>query len=174
MISNHLNSKLLNIRLIVFDVDGTLTDGAMYYSQAGEAMKRFSTRDGMGFTLLQRAGILTAIITSENSEISQKRAEKLKINEIILASRDKTSSIMQLSKKLDIKLQHIAYMGDDINDEHIMRLCGISACPSDAVNLIRQTADYVCRANGGNGAAREFCELVLLAQDKSITLTENW
>lgn len=162
------------VKLLVMDVDGTLTDGAMYYSERGEELKRFSTRDGMGLTLLHRSGLRTAIITSENSLIVARRAEKLKISEVILGSRDKTTTLQELARRMSISTEDIAYIGDDVNDLHAMRLSGLSACPSDAVRVIRDVAHYVCSAAGGYGAVREFAEFILISQNHPITLPEQW
>lgn len=173
-ISPNLIDKLRKIRLIIMDVDGTLTDGAMYYSAEGEAMKRFSTRDGMGLTLLHRADIQTAIMTSENSAIAAKRAQKLQVSHVVLNARNKKQELLILSQKLSVNLDEIGYIGDDVNDENPMRMCGFSATPSDGVEFIRNIADYVCTNSGGNGAVREFAELVLKAQDKPISLPEQF
>jgi len=162
------------IHMVVMDVDGTLTDGAMYYSAEGEAMKRFDTRDGMGLTLLRRAGYRLAIITSEQSQIAQKRAEKLRIDDVILGSHDKTTSLKELARKHSLALESIAYIGDDVNDEHVMSLCGLTACPSDAAAVIRNTAHVCCTSRGGHGAVREFAEMILTANGHPVTLTENW
>lgn len=162
------------IRVLAMDVDGTLTDSAMFFSAQGEAMKRFSTRDGMGVTLLQRAGIECVIITSENSQIAKSRAEKLKINHVLLHSRNKTADLSTLMEELDIPLHAVAYIGDDVNDAPVMDVCGLTACPADAVATILHKAHVVCTATGGNGAVREFAELILLAQGRPITLTEGW
>lgn len=174
MIIKDLKSKLSKVKLLVMDVDGTLTDGAMYYSASGEELKRFSTRDGMGITLLQKSGIKTAIVTSEASQIALKRGEKLKIDKIILGSKDKTSSLEELCKYFEINIEEIAYIGDDVNDLHAMKMAGISACPGDSVESIKKIADFICIANGGNGAVRELCEKILKAQEKPTILTENW
>lgn len=162
------------IKLLLMDVDGTLTDSAMYFSARGEELKRFSTRDGMGITLLHRAGIRTGIITSENSEIVTRRAEKLGIQEVVLGCHDKTTTFYDISRRLGIAPNDIAYIGDDVNDLHVMRLCGLSGCPSDAVEAIRSQAHMVSAYPGGNGAVREFAEFILISQGKSITLPERW
>ncbi len=162
------------VKLLVMDVDGTLTDGAMYYSERGEELKRFSTRDGMGITLLHRAAIQTAIITSEHSPIVVRRAEKLRIHEVMLGSKDKTTTLLDMARRLNLVPEDIAYIGDDVNDLHVMKLCGLSACPADAVEIIRETAHLVCQRLGGNGAVRELAEFILVAQDKPITLPEQW
>ncbi|MCC6845841.1 MAG: HAD hydrolase family protein [Bacteroidetes bacterium] len=170
----NLHDKLRHIEAVVMDVDGTMTDGAMYFGANGEVMKRFSVRDGMGITLLQRAGIRTAIVTSENSPIVISRAAKLKIERVVLGSRNKKRAIIELSEQLGTILGNIAYIGDDVNDADPMRLCGVSACPSDAVATIRDIADFICTSEGGKGAVREFAEAILIAQGKSITLPESW
>ncbi|MBI2793481.1 MAG: HAD family hydrolase [Ignavibacteria bacterium] len=169
-----VNDHGSKITLLVMDVDGTLTDGAMYYSAQGESLKRFSTRDGMAITLLNRAGIESVIMTSEQSEIAVKRANKLGIKEIILGTHDKCSSIVELAARRNIPFEAIAYIGDDVNDAHVMKLCGLTACPSDAVESIKEIVHYVCSASGGNGAVREFAELILRSQHKPVTLPEKW
>lgn len=166
--------RALRVKLLVMDVDGTLTDGAMYYSENGEQLKRFNTRDGMGITLLHKANIQTAIITSEHSPIVVRRAEKLRIQEVMLGSKDKTTTLLDMARRLDFVPEDIAYIGDDVNDLHVMRLCGFSACPVDAVQTIRETAHLVLQKTGGNGAVREFAEFILVTQGKPITLPEQW
>ena len=174
MMHDEIAARAKEIRLIVMDVDGTLTDGAMYYSPQGEALKRFSTRDGMGVTLAHRAGIRTAIITSEVSDIVVERAKKLKIAEVMLGSHDKTTALQSLTSRLSVPLHAVAYIGDDVNDLHVMQQCGLSACPSDAVAAIRTVAMVTCSMAGGNGAVREFIELILTSQGHPITIPEQW
>ncbi len=169
-----LAEKLKKIKLLIMDVDGTLTDSAMYYSPNGEELKRFSTRDGMGINLLQRAGIETAIITSENSPIVTARAEKLKIKHVLKGNRNKSDSLIIMATSLGLKTEEVAFIGDDINDIHAMKIAGASACPADATMHVMKIADYICKQNGGKGAVREFCEAILESQGKSILLPENW
>jgi YrbI family 3-deoxy-D-manno-octulosonate 8-phosphate phosphatase len=174
MIKNNLKGKLQEIKLLAMDVDGTLTDASMYYTANGEEMKRFSTRDGMGIMLLRKGGIDTAIITSEDSKIAEARAQKLSIGHIILGCRNKSKAIIELAEELSLTLENIAYIGDDVNDAPIMGIVGISACPSDAAQTVKNIATIVCDNAGGNGAVREFCELILQSQNKLITLNEDW
>lgn len=174
MNEHDLKEKLERIKLLVMDVDGTLTDSAMYYSAKGEELKRFSTRDGMGITLLHKAGLQSAIVTSEESQVALARAEKLKINHIYLGSRNKLAALKNLTENMSISLENIAYIGDDVNDLHAVSVSGCSACPSDAVDVIKNNVDYICKFPGGNGAVREFIELILLTQNKEITLSNNW
>jgi 3-deoxy-D-manno-octulosonate 8-phosphate phosphatase (KDO 8-P phosphatase) len=138
------------------------------------ALKRFNIRDGMGIVLLHKAGIKTAIITSEQTELVKKRAETLKIDKIIQGSRNKYASLSLLSNELDISLEQIAYIGDDVNDLHCLQKVGFSMAPSDAHDLIRNEVDYVSKYKGGNGAVRELCDLVLESKQMSITLPEDW
>ena len=169
-----LQERAARIQLVVMDVDGTLTDGAMYYGPQGEALKRFSTRDGMGLTLLRRADIQLAIITSEDTPIVTTRAAKLKIPHVIMGCHDKSATFLDLSRRLSVSPECIAYIGVDVNDLHVMGLCGLAACPSDAVEAIQQRAHYIARATGGNGAVREIAEIILQAQLKPLTLPEQW
>lgn len=169
-----LNEKLKKIKLLAMDIDGTLTDATLYYSANGEELKRFSTRDGMGITLLRKGGIEAAIITSETSPIVTARAKKLQIEHVYLGSRDKSSSLKEIATKLGITLEEIAYIGDDVNDYHALNIAGFSACPFNSVDAIRETVDYICNADGGKGAVRELCEMILTSQNKSLILQENW
>jgi YrbI family 3-deoxy-D-manno-octulosonate 8-phosphate phosphatase len=166
--------RLATVRLVVLDVDGTLTDGGMYYSAEGDVLKRFYVQDGMGITLLQRAGIEIALLTSENSPIVTARAKKLKITHVILGCQAKKKALEELSQKLSIPLEQVAYMGDDVNDEASMQIAGVKVCPGDALPRIQAISDYVCKRPGGNGAVREFAEMLLKAQNKSNTLPIVW
>lgn len=162
------------IQMLVMDVDGTLTDGAMYYGPQGDALKRFATRDGMGLQLLRNAGFQTGIITSENSPIVTERAKKLQIHHVELGSRNKPRSLQLILEKTGLTANAIAYIGDDVNDIHVMEQVGLCACPNDAVEAVKNIAHYICIAAGGNGAVREFCELLLHAQGKPVVLPVQW
>ena len=170
----NLKEKISKIKLIVFDVDGTMTDGKLYYSANGEELKRFSVRDGLGTILLNLAGIITAIITSENSPIVTARAKKLKIEHVILGSRNKTEAIRQLQKELNFSLEEIAFVGDDLNDLDVLQMVGFSACPNNAVNVVKDVVDFVSSYNGGDGAIREIAEEILILQNKSVNSPKNW
>ncbi len=156
-----LKQKAQKIKLFAMDVDGTLTDSAMYYSEKGEELKRFSTRDGMGITLLHQAGIKTAIIKNENTKIAEARAKKLRITKVILNSKDKLKDLTTLADNFKLKSENIAYIGDDINDIEALKFAGLSACPNDAVAEVKKNVDLVLSNNGGNGAVREFADLIL-------------
>ncbi|MEM4261111.1 MAG: HAD hydrolase family protein [Candidatus Woesearchaeota archaeon] len=173
-IDENLQQKLKDIELLIMDVDGTMTDSCVYYSAKGEEFKKFSIRDGMGIELLKLGNIKTAIVTTEDTPIVLARAKKLRIEEVITGSRNKGNAILELSKKLSIQLEKIAYIGDDVNDLPAIRIVGFSACPQNAVDIIKENVDYICINKGGDGAIREISELILKSQNKLTTLPENW
>jgi len=154
-------ADMTDIRMLVMDCDGVMTDTGMYYSETGEAFKKFSTRDGMAIELLRNAGLKSAIVTGENTLFAKRRAEKLKIDHVVLGAKDKKAELLSLSKKAGVKLTEIAYIGDDINDLSAMRLCGVTACPADAAKEVRETVDIVLKSRGGAGVVRELVELIL-------------
>ncbi len=152
------------IQLLLSDCDGVLTDGGVYYSDQGEVMKRFSIRDGMGVARLRNAGIETGIISGEVSRSVQQRADKLCITHVYLGVKDKLERILTLSNHHKIPLDAIAYIGDDVNDADVMSELyemSLTAVPGDAIPSVRFFAHYVCRANGGQGAFREFSDWIL-------------
>jgi 3-deoxy-D-manno-octulosonate 8-phosphate phosphatase (KDO 8-P phosphatase) len=160
--SEILNLKSKAIKIVFTDIDGVWTDNGVYYSAKGEELKRFSFRDGMGVERLRTlANLETGIITRENSGIVAKRAEKLKITQLHLGVLDKLDKVKQIVKELGINFQEVAYIGDDVNDLEIMKQCGLTACPSDAMFMIKEIADYQCLERGGYGAFREFAELII-------------
>lgn len=171
---SELKEKLKKIKILAMDVDGTLTDGSLYYTENGEIFKRFSAKDGMGITLLNKAEIKSAIVTSEISQIVPARAKKLGIEHVILGSKNKLQAIRDLSDQLNLTLEEIAYIGDDVNDYYVLKEVGFSACPQNAVEIVKEIVDYICNSNAGEGAVREVCDLILLSQNKSLILSENW
>ncbi len=162
--------RCASIRVVVSDVDGTLTDGGMYYTAQGEVMKRFSAHDGMGIRLLQRFGIEVVLLTSDSSGIASARAKKLGVEVVYEGAEDKTLYFKDIEQKLHVQSHEIAYIGDDVNDELAMQYCGVSACPADATPKIKHLAQYCCQNNGGDGALRELAELILVAQKKFYTV----
>ena len=161
--SGELTRAVSRIELFCVDVDGTLTDGGMYYSKTGEVMKRFDTRDALGMRLLRERGSDLAIITAENSDIVQSRARKLKIDDVHVGIKNKEAFVDQLLKQRNLNWEAFAYVGDDVNDLAVIRRAGLSACPCDATSEVRAVADYVCEESGGRGAVREVCDLILAA-----------
>lgn len=155
------SAKKLDIKIFLTDCDGCLTDGGMYYSENGDEMKRFHARDGMGFKLLKKQGIITGIITGENRKINQMRAKKLNIDEIFQNVVDKVSVIRHLCEKYHIKPESVAYVGDDINDLEAIKFVGYGCCVADAHEEIKKYAKYISNRNGGQGAIRDIIDRIL-------------
>ena len=154
-------NKCKKIKLIISDVDGVLTDGGMYYSEKGEELKRFNTKDGMGVELLSNKDIKTIFMTKENSKIVLRRAKKVKVSDVYINIKSKESMLPKIMKKFSIKQNEIAYIGDDINDVEIMKMIGFSACPNDSAYSVKKIVDYVCKKKGGDGAFREIVDLII-------------
>lgn len=148
-------------KLVITDIDGVWTDGGMYYTAEGDVMKRFSVKDGWGVLFLRQFDIPVAIMTGEQTQIVQKRADKLKIKHCYLGVNDKLSKARELCVELGITLKDIAFIGDDINDIHLLREVGFSCSPSNTPDYIKKEVDYVTVAHGGFGAFREFVEKIL-------------
>jgi YrbI family 3-deoxy-D-manno-octulosonate 8-phosphate phosphatase len=156
-----LLSKLKKIKLVITDVDGVLTDGGLYYTEDGMVMKRFNVKDGMGTLLLREKKILCGIISTDKSSIITKRAERLKLDFVYTEIWDKKSQMLELCKQYEISSDNVAFIGDDVNDLDIIKSVGFSACPRDAVDKVAEIVDFVCTKNGGQGAFREFVDLIL-------------
>lgn len=149
------------IKLFITDIDGTLTDGGMYYSENGDELKKFNTRDGMGLQMLREVGIKTAIITSEDRQLNQRRAKKLKVDYIRQGKVNggKVSVAEEIVKEMGITMQEVAYIGDDINCVELLSRVGFAACPADACDRVKSIPGIVVMTrNGGAGCVREFCE----------------
>ncbi len=160
----HAKSLLREIRLFATDVDGVLTDAGMYYSESGDEWKKFNTRDGMGIKLLQKAGLITAIVTQERTRLVARRAEKLAIPELHQGVMDKLSVIRDMAMRHGIPLKQVAYIGDDVNDIEALQAVGFSAAPADGLPQVLEIVDHVCRKKGGEGAVRELAEMILLSR----------
>ena len=162
-----VSRKLLSqIRLFATDVDGVLTDAGMYYAESGDEWKKFNTLDGMGIKLLQRAGIITAIVTQERTKLVARRAEKLAIPELHQGVMDKLSCVCEMAARHGLTLRQVAYIGDDINDLEALKEVGFSASPADGMPQVAAVVDYVCQKKGGEGAVREIIEMILEAQQR--------
>ena len=162
-----LAATLKRIRLFATDVDGVLTDAGMYYSESGEEFKKFNTRDGMGIKLLQRAGLITAIVTQERTKLVAWRGEKLTIPEVHQGVMDKLSLVREMAARHGLSMDEVAYIGDDINDLATLKAVGFSATPADGMPVVAKAVDYVCDKKGGEGAVREIIEMILEAQHKA-------
>jgi 3-deoxy-D-manno-octulosonate 8-phosphate phosphatase (KDO 8-P phosphatase) len=136
----------------------------MYYSESGDELKKFNTRDGMGIKLLQAAGIVTAFITKEKTAIVERRGAKLAVPEVHQGVDDKLSVLRQVAARHGLTLAQAAYIGDDVNDLEALQAAGFSAAPADALPAVLKSVDYVCTKKGGEGAVREIADLILQAQ----------
>lgn len=155
------------IKLLLTDVDGVLTDTGVYYSENGEEMKRFSIRDGMGVERLRKVvNVETGIITRENTDIVASRAKKLKIAELHLGSMEKDETLKEIIERKKISAEEIAFIGDDTNDMEILSKVGLSACPNDAMPQVKKICKIILDHKGGNGAFREFAEIIIEAKLK--------
>jgi 3-deoxy-D-manno-octulosonate 8-phosphate phosphatase (KDO 8-P phosphatase) len=151
------------VKLVVFDVDGVLTDGGLYYGPTGEAIKRFDVRDGHGVVLARLTGLPCAILTARRSEIVETRAKELGMVAVLQGQKDKAKGLAALCASVGVEAKDCAYMGDDVNDLAPMALVALPACPADAASEVRQEALFISRQPGGRGAARELIELILRA-----------
>jgi len=167
MRKHNLNKKTISksdIRLVLTDVDGVLTDGGMYYSESGDEMKKFNTRDGMAFELLRQAGIKTGIITSENTKIVENRAQKLKVDYLVQGKKEggKLAAAQTICLQEKVTLDNVAYIGDDINCFELLTSVGLPACPIDAMQKVKEITDIrILSKKGGDGVFREFVEYIL-------------
>ena len=160
----NLNEKTKKIKLVGTDIDGVWTDSKMYVTPEGEWMKAFSTYDGMATTMLKEKGIIVAILTGENSDVVIARAEKLQIDEVYVDEHEKLKRLTYLTKKYDITMDEVAYIGDDVNDLEVLKAVGFSALAGNSPIQDQFTPDYVTTRHGGNGAFREFADIILNAQ----------
>ena len=168
MINSALSEKLKNIKLVASDCDGVLTDGGLYYTEDGLEIKRFHVLDGMGFLMLKESGIKTAIITGENNPLVKRRADKLKIDYLVLGTKDKIGALQSICDQMHIDISEAIYVGDDTFDVPAIDACGVGVVPGDALDYIKDKADYVTIKGGGRGCFREIADMVLQAQGKEI------
>ncbi|HUX90308.1 MAG TPA: HAD family hydrolase [Gallionellaceae bacterium] len=159
-----LAQRIQAIRLIAFDVDGILTDGGLYLTDSGEEFKRFNSLDGHGLKMLKASGVELAIITGRTSRCVELRAKNLGITRLYQGVEDKWGTMQKLLAELNLAPAAAAYMGDDVVDLPVMRRVGFSITVPNAPQLVRDHAHYLAQREGGNGAVRETCELIMSAQ----------
>lgn len=164
-------NKAKDIRLLVTDVDGVLTDGSLYFGNSGEEIKAFSILDGLGIKLLRDSGIDTAIITGRVSDLVARRAKELGITLIYQGREDKRTALEELCRDLQLPLSAVAYIGDDLPDLGAIRAAGLGVAVANAHSFVAQHADWQTKQRGGSGAVRETCELIMKAQE---TLIASW
>ena len=161
------------IKLILLDVDGTLTDGGIYRGNNGEDLKKFNVKDGYAIVNAQKLGIEFGIITGKKSELVKNRSKELKIRYLYQGISKKTVILKELMEKTGVKKEEIAYMGDDLNDIKIMENVGFSGTPLDGVTETKTIADFISTKNGGEGAVREFIETILKKENLFQKFLEN-
>lgn len=161
------------IKLVLLDVDGTLTDGGIYRGNNGEELKRFNVKDGYAIVNAQKLGIEFGIITGRKSELVEIRSNELKIKYLYQGISEKTVILEEIMQKTGLKKEEIAYMGDDLNDILIMKQSGLTGAPKDAADEVIQIVDFVSGKNGGSGAVKEFVEYILKKDGKWETFLKN-
>lgn len=172
MMTSH--SNLINIRLVVLDVDGVMTDGQLTYDSTGQESKSFSIKDGLGIKLLQRHGIKVAIITGRVSAMVDRRAKELGIDIVIQGREDKLTALKEVIAQQKIDLDQCAYMGDDLPDLAAIASVGFGTCPADAVPAVWNRVHWTSQYAGGAGAVRELAEYLLHAQGRLDAEIESW
>jgi 3-deoxy-D-manno-octulosonate 8-phosphate phosphatase (KDO 8-P phosphatase) len=166
--------KARQVKLMIFDVDGILTDGKLLFGPEGETIKIFHVLDGHGIRLLQQSGIQTAIISARQSPMVMQRAQELGIEHVWLGMQDKLAAFAALLDKTGLTPADCGYIGDDVIDLPILSRAGFSASVPNGHADVRSRVDHVTKASGGNGAVREICDLILQAQDKYLPLMESY
>ncbi len=159
-------SKLASkIKILALDVDGVLTEGNLTFSQDGVEYKTFNVKDGQGIVCLKNAGFITAIISARYSGCVEHRGKTLGIEEVHQGVKFKLEVLEDILKRHNLTFENVAYMGDDLPDICILEKVGLACCPNDAVDEVRNTAKFISKFNGGKGAVREVCNLILRSQN---------
>lgn len=166
--NNQLREKAAKIKWFFCDIDGTLTDGGVYYSPEGELLKRFSLRDGTGFFLLRQCGIKAGFITTEKSPIVDQRAKKLKIEKYIYGTHRKVEAMQEFLSSEGLTMENVAFIGDELNDIKLLKAAGLSFAVGDADQRVMEVSDIICEHKGGNGAFREAVEILLTLSDVDV------
>lgn len=165
-LSEQTNKIAQNIKLIIFDVDGVLTDGGLYFSDEGIEFKRFNSLDGLGIKLIKDFAINPAVITARTSKTVKHRMKNLGITHFYQGQENKMTAFNDLLAKLNLDKSQVAYMGDDVIDLPVMKKAGLAITVANAHELVKQNAHIITQKIGGNGAVREVCDLLLKAQGK--------
>jgi 3-deoxy-D-manno-octulosonate 8-phosphate phosphatase (KDO 8-P phosphatase) len=164
-----IRNRAARVRLACFDVDGTLTDGRLFFDSQGVELKAFHVHDGQGLVLLRKAGIAVAFVTARPSAIAEQRAAELGL-EAHTGVKDKLACVQAIATRLGVTLDEVAFMGDDLPDLRVMSQVGFAAAPANAHPWVRERVQWRTTARAGHGAAREFCDLLLAAQGKAEAL----
>lgn len=152
------------IKMLVFDVDGVMTDGSITYDENGVEYKTFNAKDGHGVVRMNKSGFITAIITARNNGTVQHRAKNLNFTELYQGRKYKLPALEELVAKYNLKLENVSYMGDDLPDICILEKVGLACCPADAVKEVKDICNFISSYGGGKGAVRELCDFILDSQ----------
>jgi 3-deoxy-D-manno-octulosonate 8-phosphate phosphatase (KDO 8-P phosphatase) len=169
-----IEERCRNVELILSDVDGVLTDGAVIFDNQGIELKQFHIRDGLGIRLWQKAGFKFGLLTARSSHIVKMRAAELNIEILRQGFEDKLPAAKEVTASLRLKPEQVCYIGDDLTDLPVLRYVGLGVAVADAAKEVRAAADYVTRSAGGRGAVRELIELVLQAKNRWEDLIRNY
>jgi 3-deoxy-D-manno-octulosonate 8-phosphate phosphatase (KDO 8-P phosphatase) len=162
----NIKEKLKKIKLLILDVDGVMTDGRIIMDSEGRELKNFDVRDGHGIKMIQRYGIKVAILTGRKSKVVEHRAKDLEIKDVYQKAFNKKEVFEKIIQKHKLSNKEIAFMGDDIVDIPVLKIVGFSASVANALDIVKRQVDYITKNNGGHGAVREVCEMILQAQGK--------
>ena len=174
MVSSDLHFRIHKIKLIIFDVDGVLTDGRIVYGDYGDELKYYDVQDGFGMVLLERAGLKTAIISAKKSRNNTRRAKDLKVSKIYQNAFDKLKVFEKITKQIKISPEECCYVGDDLIDIPVMSRVGFAVAVQNARPETKEAAHYITEHSGGRGAAREVCDLILKTQGKWTEATKKY
>ena len=175
MVKESASEAAKKIKMLIFDVDGVMTDGSITYDEDGKEYKTFNAKDGHGIVRMNKAGFITAVITARNNGTVKHRAENLNITELYQGYKHKLPALEELMRKYNLSLENVSYMGDDLPDICILAGVGLAACPNDAVREVQDICNFKSKYNGGKGAVRELCDFILDAQgiEKEYTIAEG-
>lgn len=160
-VGSEKSGALKDIKVFLTDCDGCLTDGGMYYSEKGDELKKFNTKDGMAFSLLRKAGFKIGVVTGEKADLNRRRFSKLKVDFYCPDCRDKLSAVSDICSQLGLSLDNVLYIGDDLNDLELLKAVGYSCCPANAQPEVKAVVDYIAARKGGDGVIREVADLLL-------------
>ncbi|MEJ2610433.1 MAG: 3-deoxy-manno-octulosonate-8-phosphatase KdsC [Candidatus Thiodiazotropha sp.] len=169
-----IQARAREVKLVIFDVDGVLTDGSLYFGDDGQEYKAFNSRDGHGMKLLQMSGVVIGIITGRTSEVVRLRMDNLGVKHVYQGKHDKLPSYLELRDKLGLSDDQVAYVGDDVVDMPIMRKVGLAIAVQDAHPFVIQHAHWQTPNRGGHGAGRDVCEMVLEAQGNLQAILDSY
>lgn len=175
VLNNNAAEAAKKIKLMVFDVDGVMTDGSVTYDENGVEYKTFNVKDGHGLVRMVKSGFITAIITARNNGTVTHRAKNLNITEVYQGQKFKLPALEEIMAKYNLTYENISYMGDDLPDLCILEKVGLACCPNDAVSEVKQVCNFISSVNGGHGAVRELCDFILDSQgiEKIKTVSEG-